>query len=356
MRVYLAERDIQHHAMASHGVRVYLADARPTRCDTSLAQEGMQNVKMFPADTSNGCNPGAPRQGLKTYLADANPQRHVEPQHGVEDVAPMLRLRILLSYHYYKKLNLDEMFAKHFTKPYPEVFLDSGAFSAFTQGETIDINAYCDYIKQFKHLITTYSNLDVIGSASGTLTNQRKMEKQGLNPLPVFHTNEDWSYLEGYISDYSYIALGGMVPYLRRDKRKQLMSWLLRCFKMAKEKSVYHGFGCTSWDVVCAFPWYSVDSSSWGASFRYGQVPLFDMKLGKFVEAHLGDHAKCYKYATLFRELGFDPADFADRTRNERKKNCAIAALSYLRAEQWLQRRHGLISIPERSRGGVRQE
>jgi len=373
VRVYLAERDIVHHAMALHGVRVYLADARPTRCHTSLAQEGMRDMKlylvdgskmaypdlvrvqeaipmkMYLADTSNGYNPGSASQGLKTYLADANPQRHVEPQHGVAGVAPSLRLRILLSYHYYKKLNLDEMFAKHFTYPYPEVFLDSGAFSAFTQNETIDLSAYCDYINRFKHLITTYSNLDVISSAKGTLANQKDMECEGLKPLPVFHVSEDWKYLEDYITHYTYIALGGMVPYLKRDKRKQLMSWLLRCFKMAQGRSVFHGFGCTSWDVVCAYPWYSVDSSSWGASFRYGQVPLFDQQNGKFVEARLGDHKTCYQFAHLFRALGFDPADFAERARNERKKNCAVAALSYLQSEQWLQRRHGPIIIPERN-------
>ena len=44
------------------------------------------------------------------------------------------RLRILLSYHYFGREDLDALLAKHFTEPYPEIFLDSGAFSAKTQG------------------------------------------------------------------------------------------------------------------------------------------------------------------------------------------------------------------------------
>ena len=34
----------------------------------------------------------------------------------------------------YKDTDLDALFAKYFTEPYPEVFLDSGAFSADTVG------------------------------------------------------------------------------------------------------------------------------------------------------------------------------------------------------------------------------
>jgi hypothetical protein len=130
---------------------------------------------------------------------------------------------------------------------------------------------------------------------------------------------------------------------------------LLKAFKIAQGKSVYHGFGCTVWDVVRAFPWYSVDSSTWSAGFRFGKVFLFDNREGALVEANLGNHQRCYKYAHLFRSIGFDPADFAIRERNKREKNCAVAVLSYLRAEKWLERRHGLISIPERSEGGAKR-
>ena len=44
-----------------------------------------------------------------------------------------------------------------------ELFLDSGAFSAFTQKVTIDIQEYIAFIKEHEDIIDVYANLDVIG-------------------------------------------------------------------------------------------------------------------------------------------------------------------------------------------------
>ena len=44
-------------------------------------------------------------------------------------------------------------------------FLDSGAFSAFTQGAEIDIQEYIEFIKEHKDYLEAYANLDVIGDA-----------------------------------------------------------------------------------------------------------------------------------------------------------------------------------------------
>jgi len=262
-------------------------------------------------------------------------------EHGV-------RLRILLSYHYYKNTDLDALFTKYFTEPYPDVFVDSGGFSAMTQGVTIDINQYAAWVKRYRHLINTYANLDDITSAENTLNNQHTLEDMGLQPLPVFHVKEDWKVLEQYIEKYPYIALGGMVPYMRYTKR--IMPWIIKAFKLAGDKAVFHGFGATSWEVIKNLPWYSVDSSSWGAGFRYGQVPLFDGHKGRFFTVQLGNRAECGKYAYLIRELGFDPADFWDRSRNDRSKICAISALSYVKAEQWLRNRWGEVKIQNSNR------
>lgn len=277
----------------------------------------------------------------------SRPSEHALAEHGLKPnrgaAGADLRLRILLSYHYVKDTDLDALLAKYFTEPYPEVFIDSGAFSADTQGVSIDIQDYIAYIKRYRHLITTYSNLDVIRNPEGTWRNQQVMEDEGLAPLPVFHGGTDWSWLEHYIERYPYIALGGLV-----GKIQSARGWLVRCFQMAKGRAVFHGFGVTAWGVLKDFPWYSVDSSSWGKGFRYGQVMVFDERKGAFVTIQLGDRRGWGRHSTLVRSLGFDPMDFADRSRNDRAKVCAISALSYMQAERWLRRRHGEIRIPAR--------
>jgi hypothetical protein len=284
----------------------------------------------------------AQEEAMKIHLAERDPQHHSWPKNGVDK--EKMHLRILLSYWYYKDTDLDALFSKYFLPPYPDVFADSGGFSAMTQGAEIDIKEYAAWVKRWHHLFSVYANLDVIGNPKGTAKNQAALEDMGLNPLPVFHTGSDFAELEALIDKYSYIALGGMVPHMRYPKR--IIPWLIKAFKAAKGEAVFHGFGCTSWRILSALPWYSVDSSSWGQGFRFGQVPVFDEQKGHFIEINLGDVKGWQKHQKLVSSLGFNPLDFADRKRNDRAKICAISALSYMKAEQWLRRRHGEIFIP----------
>ncbi len=155
-----------------------------------------------------------------------------------------------------------------------DLFLDSGAFSAFTQGIQIDIQEYIDFIKEHEDVLDVYANLDVIGSAEGTWKNQRIMERAGLNPLPCFHYGEDLKWLKRYINKYEYIALGGMVPI----STPQLAIWLddifsqYICDEEGMPKVKIHGFGLTSLKLLLRYPWYSVDSTSWVVTGRMGSI------------------------------------------------------------------------------------
>lgn len=283
----------------------------------------------------------------KLVFAEAQASQAADFQKAYQEKqTPPMKLRILLSYHYYKDTDLDDLLEKKFAPHYPEIFIDSGGFSAMTQGVQINFAEYCAFLKRFKHRITTYANLDTIGNAEATWANQQRMHDAGLNPIPVFHTDEPFEYLERYVDRYPYIALGGMVPYMRQWKT--IMPWIIRCFKVAKNKSVFHGFGCTTWNIISRVPWYSVDSSSWAASFRFGNIGLFNSKSGSWQTANLGDAKTCKAAESLFREYGFDWKDFADRKRNDRKKIAGISALAYIKAEAYLRRIHGEVKMPHR--------
>jgi hypothetical protein len=156
-----------------------------------------------------------------------------------------------------------------------ELFLDSGAFSAWSQGKTIDINEYIDFIKEHKKVIDVYANLDVIGDAQATWKNQVVMEKAGLHPLPVFHFGEDMKWLIKMLEkDYDYIGLGGMVPISTTN----LYHWLDDLFtnyltdKYGIPIVKIHGFGLTSLRLMLRYPWYSVDSTSWVLTGRMGAI------------------------------------------------------------------------------------
>lgn len=183
---------------------------------------------------------------------------------------------ILESWHYVgKQKYVDEMRADN-----ARVFLDSGAFSAFTLGVELSVADYCEYIQRNSDIIrvedgvTMASVLDGIGDPLQTYRNQLEMEERGVRPLPCFHAGEDERYLEHYVSNYEYITLGGMVG----TSTKQLCVWLDRIWDRyltdgsGRPRIKVHGFGITAVPVMERYPWYSCDSSSWIQSAAFGSI------------------------------------------------------------------------------------
>lgn len=170
-------------------------------------------------------------------------------------------VHFLESYHYIHR----ESAVKKIRAEGVKVFLDSGAFSAFTQGVEIDIAKYCDYIHKNEDIILFPSVLDAIGDPDGTWRNQEEMERRGTKPLPCYHYGEPTEILDYYISRYAYITIGGMVPI----STPQLLVWLDRIWEQhlthsdGSPKVKVHGFGLTSLPLMRRYPWYSVDSSTW---------------------------------------------------------------------------------------------
>lgn len=167
-----------------------------------------------------------------------------------------------------------------------ELFLDSGAFSGWSQGKLINILDYINFIKENKNDIKKYSNLDVIGDAAATWKNQKIMEKHGLNPIPVFHYGSPIKYLEKMLKrNYEYISLGGMVPI----STKNLIPWLDDLWlnyltdKDGMPICKVHGFGLTSFVLMGRYPWYSVDSTSWVVTGRLGSIYVPRKKGGKYI-------------------------------------------------------------------------
>jgi len=160
---------------------------------------------------------------------------------------------------------------------YPHIFLDSGAFSAWTEKVTIKIEEYSKFLCRYSEKLDVYANLDVIGDPVGTLKNQNILEKDGLNPLPVFHNGEDMKYLDDYVGSYDYVALGGMVGSKTNDK------WLDIIFSKYPDHK-FHGFGLTDIALIRKYPFYSVDSTSWFSSQKFGTIMFPNGKTSHYDE------------------------------------------------------------------------
>jgi hypothetical protein len=175
---------------------------------------------------------------------------------------------ILESYHYIQKQPLVDKLRRDKAV----VFLDSGAYSAYTKGIQVSLDGYCDYIKRNQDIIELPSVLDSIGDPKQTWLNQKTMEDNGIRPLPCFHYGEDERYLSAYLDEYDYISLGGLVPI----STPQLIMWLDRIWdrylvgedRMPRVK--VHAFGITHFQTLRRYPWFSVDSTLWLQSAANG--------------------------------------------------------------------------------------
>ena len=123
------------------------------------------------------------------YRAGGNSGRYqnlTDNEKKLVDAVP----HILESYHYVGK----QKFVDAMREDKVHVFLDSGAFSAFTLGVNLSVAEYCEYIKRNTDIlrvedgIVMASVLDGIGDPLQTYRNQLEMEARGVRPMPCFHS------------------------------------------------------------------------------------------------------------------------------------------------------------------------
>lgn len=200
---------------------------------------------------------------MRFYFAAAEPYIDLMHKSGAK--------RYLVSYYRYKDVETQD--------PSDKVFLDSGAFTAWSKKKEIQVEKYGDYLTKYKHMFELYANLDVIGDSNGTHENQKKLEAMGHKPLPTVHYGADVTWLHKYAEEYDYLALGGLVPYARESVL--LHNWLNTCFKVLtpyiQSKGLrIHGFGVGSPTVLKKYPFYSADSSGWLAGGKFGRTVLWD--------------------------------------------------------------------------------
>jgi hypothetical protein len=148
-------------------------------------------------------------------------------------------------------------------------FLDSGAFSAYSQGKPLDVGAYIRFCHKHRSAFEVMAVLDVIGCPTQTAANLRSMRAEGLDPLPVWHITSPLHLLRGMVESETYIAIGGMVgmPTVKRERLLR-MAWDI----IAPHNTRVHGFGLTRWQDLVAFPWYSCDSSTCAFVATVGRI------------------------------------------------------------------------------------
>lgn len=182
------------------------------------------------------------------------------------------------------------------------LMLDSGAYSAWTKGQPLNITDYTNYVLANLDCLDYIVNLDVIPgrwrqrptqeefdySAREGLKNYEYMIGAGVPKeklIPVFHQHEDFIWLERMIAKgINYIGLSPAndeTAYGRKTFLDKCMKYV--CDDNGNPTIKFHGFGVNSLGLMKRYPWYSVDSSSWVWYSMYGMILVPRYRSGKYM-------------------------------------------------------------------------
>lgn len=168
--------------------------------------------------------------------------------------------------------------------------LDSGAFTAWAQGTTVDLDQLCTVVNRaldnFGDVFNwSFVALDVIPGVKGTpatvenvmdacqqsVANYQTMLRKcpvDADILPVFHVGEPEWVIDIY-KTARHIGIGLSQNVHEKDR----VAWARRNQEVFKGQHL-HGLAATGWDMLRCAPWYSVDSASWLAFANYGRVMI----------------------------------------------------------------------------------
>lgn len=184
-----------------------------------------------------------------------------------------------------------------------KLLLDSGAFSAWSKGEAINLENYLQFILEHRAHIEYCVNLDTIpGKGKGSTRTQldveesaqksydnwlhmrEKLDPTGLYVVPVFHQGEQWKWLEKYIADGAdYVGISPMADL----PQPTIQRWLDEVFTRLTDKDgratiKTHGFGVAAFRLLKRYPWFSCDAATWALVGGRGDIFLPKFRDGRF--------------------------------------------------------------------------
>ena len=179
-------------------------------------------------------------------------------------------------------------------KPPSRLFIDSGAYTAYTKGVELNVDEYIEYLNSVTDSMEICAQLDTIpGRFNKPKTREEIREaprlswenylymRERLNEpdklLPIFHQGEDFKWLKNMLEWTD--SKGNHIPYIGVSPAVDvpgLESFLDMSFDIISKSSnpnvKTHAFGMTRLDVLEKYPYTSADSATWKKNAAYGCI------------------------------------------------------------------------------------
>lgn len=213
-----------------------------------------------------------------------------------------------------RELNIPQLFSQfnerrliektiEYKKEHPEytapIFVDSGAFTAYTKGVKIDIDDYIEFINRTGDYIEVFAELDDVPDPANM--DFDKAETSWKNYLymidhvkpeyrdkiiPVFHYGEDFKWLRNMLEykhpDGKHIDYIGLAISLEGTTKVRI-SWANECRRIINESSnpnvKTHAFGVGVKSVLDHIDVTSTDATSWVKRAAFGMIGVNDRSI-----------------------------------------------------------------------------
>lgn len=169
------------------------------------------------------------------------------------------------------------------------LMMDSGAFSFYMfmakhknipNKEALTektLSTYIEFCHKRQKQWDFYVTFDHIRDVKVIWDVTKRLEKEGLKPIPIYHGDQSLDWLRRYL-DAGYQRIGIATLHYRRSRQERMRFYLDNVFDIVeKYKGVKtHGFAMTSLSLMFSYPWTSVDSSSWSRTSSFGAIFIVD--------------------------------------------------------------------------------
>lgn len=166
----------------------------------------------------------------------------------------MIGTNILVAYPYATEKIVERL--ADFRSRGANVYIDSGAFSAYNAGKTIRLSEYMAFIDRLPFKPTGYFQLDVVGDREATLRNLQTQYDAGQRPIAVFQRGMPPSDLETLYRYADVVGVGGLG---RSTKKAEYCNYVGR---YAAGRGL-HLLGHVSPPTIAAVKPTSCDSTNW---------------------------------------------------------------------------------------------
>lgn len=260
-------------------------------------------------------------------------------QPDIVDVDVELPYDALVSYYYFQS---DQAMTEITEHGRLRLIADSGAFSAYTQGAPIDIDAYAAWLKTWSPRLYWAAALDVFGDPNTTLANFRYLrDHHGLATVPTIHIGADPQHLDVYAAEgVDFVGLGGMVGM----PKPNITRWLVHVMRYARDHHPhmrFHAWGMSTQTLLEKLPLYSVDSSGLlTQAYRYGTLTLWNPRSRRMVSIDLNGRDPLKHRRLLLDTYGVPPREIATSHPGNRHLLVRLCARSAQLRARHLQRLH----------------